>query len=103
MAESSAPHVALLIETSREYGRGLLRGIARYQQQVETWSIYLQPHGLDAPPPTWLKNWKGDGILARVNDARMAKAVLATGLPAVDLRGAMSDLGIPFILSLIHI
>ncbi|HEX6960370.1 MAG TPA: hypothetical protein VF175_00775 [Lacipirellula sp.] len=27
------PHVALLIETSREYARGLLRGVARYHQE----------------------------------------------------------------------
>ncbi len=26
-------HVALLIETSRQFGRGLLRGIARYNQE----------------------------------------------------------------------
>ncbi len=90
-------HVALLIETSREYGRGLLRGIARYQQLSSPWSVYLRPHGLDEPPPNWLKNWKGDGILARINDPHMADVVLGTGLPAVDLRGAIPDLGIPFI------
>lgn len=97
MATTSTPHVALLIETSREYGRGLLRGIARYQQQVEPWSIYLRPHGLNEPPPTWLKKWEGDGILARIDNQRMADAVLATGLPTVDLRGVLPDLGIPFI------
>ncbi|NLE37515.1 MAG: xylose operon transcription regulator XylR, partial [Pirellulaceae bacterium] len=36
-------HVALLIETSREYARGLLRGIARYQQEHENWSMYFEP------------------------------------------------------------
>lgn len=90
------PHVALLIETSREYGRGLLRGIARYQQEFGPWSVYLKTHGLNEPPPDWLKNWKGDGILARINDQQMADAVLSTGLPAVDLRGAI-PVGLPFI------
>ena len=90
------PHVALVIETSREYGRGILRGIARYQQEFGPWSVYLKTHGLNEPPPKWLKNWNGDGILARINDGRMAKAVLATGLPVVDLRGAL-PVGVPFI------
>jgi LacI family transcriptional regulator len=27
------PHIALFIESSREYGRGLLRGVARYHQE----------------------------------------------------------------------
>ena len=32
-------HVSLLIETSREYGRGLLRGVIRYQREHGPWSI----------------------------------------------------------------
>jgi LacI family transcriptional regulator len=90
-------HVALLIETSREYARGLLRGVARYLQEHTRWSVYFEPHGLDSPPPKWLPAWKGDGILVRINDRRMADAILGTGIPTVDLRGVIEDLGIPFI------
>ena len=93
----ATPHVALLIETSREYARGLLRGVARYQQQHGPWSIYFEPHGLDDPPPSWLDRWQGDGILARVNTREMADVIRATGIPVVDLRGALPDLGMPFI------
>jgi len=91
------PHIALLVETSREYARGLLRGIARYHQQHGPWSIFFEPHGLAAPPPAWLKSWQGDRILVRIDNRRMAEAILDTGIPAVDLRGAIPDLGIPFV------
>lgn len=91
------PHVALLIETSREYARGLLRGVARYQQEHRPWSVYFEPHGLDDPPPEWLVGWQGDGILARVNSREMADTILASGIPTVDVRGALPDLGLPFI------
>ncbi len=91
------PRVALLIETSREYGRGLLRGIAWYLRQHTGWSVYFHPMGLDDPPPPWLRNWQGDGILARINNDRMAQAVLASGLPAIDLRSAFSGLGLSHI------
>ncbi len=94
---SGTARVALLIETSREYGRGLLRGIARYQQQCAPWSLYLRPQGLDEPPPFWLEHWDGDGILARINNQHMADVVLRAGLPTVDLRGAIPNLGLPFI------
>jgi LacI family transcriptional regulator len=94
---SSIPHVALLIETSREYARGLLRGVARYQQEHGPWSIYFEPRGIGDPPPEWISTWKGDGILARINSQSMADTIVATGIPAVDLRGALPDLGIPFI------
>src|SRR5262245_44582672 len=90
-------HVALLIETSREYARGLLRGVARYLQEHTRWSVYFEPHGLDSPPPKWLPKWQGDGILVRINNRQMADAILKTGIPAVDLRGVIPDLGIPFI------
>jgi LacI family transcriptional regulator len=91
------PHIALLIETSREYGRGLLRGVARYHQEHGPWSIYFEPHGLNDPPPSWLKNWRGDGILARIDNQRTADVILATGLPAVDVRGALDQLPVPFV------
>lgn len=94
---SQGAHVALLIETSREVGRGLLRGIARYLHWHGPWSIYFVPMGLDDAPPPWLNTWRGDGILARINNRRMAQAVLNSGVPAIDLRGAIADLGLPHV------
>jgi LacI family transcriptional regulator len=88
-------HVALLIETSREYGRALLRGVTRYHRDHGEWSVYFRPVGLSDPPPAWLDRWKGDGILARIDSRRMAACILATGLPTVDLRGSLVGLGIP--------
>jgi LacI family transcriptional regulator len=89
------PHVAVLIETSRAYGRGLLEGVAEYVRQQGPWSVYFKPQGLGEAPPSWLKGWKGHGILARIDDATTAEAVQATGLPAVDLRGRLPGLGLP--------
>ncbi len=89
------PHVAVLIETSRAYGRGLLEGVARYVRERGPWSIYFRPHGLGEPPPAWLRGWQGDGILARIDNRETARAVRATGLPAVDLRGRLPGLGLP--------
>ena len=91
------PRVALLIETSREYGRGLLRGIIRYHQEHGPWSIYFKPHGLGDPPPSWLKSWHGDGILARVEGRDMADAILRAKVPAIDLRASIGDLGLPVV------
>lgn len=90
-----SPRIALLIETSREYGRGVLRGIIRYQQEHGPWSFYFKPQGLGAPPPPWLSSWRGDGILARIDDQRMAHALAHTSVPVVDLRNALPGLCIP--------
>lgn len=88
-------HVALLIETSRSYGRGLLRGIIRYQREHGPWSIYFQPRGLNDTAPSWLRSWRGHGILARINDRRTAEIIKRSGIPAVDLRFAVPNLGLP--------
>jgi LacI family transcriptional regulator len=42
----------LLVDMSRSYGRGLVRGVARYNQEHGRWSIYFKPHALDAAPPS---------------------------------------------------
>ena len=89
--------VAVLIESSRALGRGMIEGIASYSRLHGPWSMYFEPQGLGAAPPEWLSTWDGDGILARIDDQVMADAVLATGLPAIDLRGRLPNLELPFI------
>lgn len=78
--------IALLIETSREYGRGLLRGVMQFEREHGPWSTHFEPRGLFDPPPAWLSRWKGDGILARIATTEMADAVRATRVPTIDLR-----------------
>ena len=78
--------MALLIETARSYGRSLLRGIRRYTAEHRPWSVYLDMRSLDSPPPAWLPEWHGDGILARTGSQAMADAIARTGAPTVELR-----------------
>jgi LacI family transcriptional regulator len=85
-------HVALLIETSGSYGRGLLRGVSKYNREHGGWSTYFHPHGLGDPPPPWLTNWHGDGILARIDTPEIANLLLNSGVPVVNLRGTVGEL-----------
>lgn len=87
------PHVLLMVETSIAYGRGILRGINRWQQTHRRWSMYLEQHELAAPPPGWLSRWRGDGVLCRVTTPHVAAILRATGLPVVDLNDLHEDLG----------
>src|SRR6478672_397290 len=80
--------VALLVETSNDYARGLLHGIVAYVREHRPWSTYLAEHGRGDAPPTWLSHWGGDGIIARIENPRIAKAVRACNLPTVDLSSA---------------
>src|SRR6266852_4621631 len=90
-------HVALVIEATNAYARGLLHGVAQYTHERGHWTVYFEPHSLEDPPPKWLKNWRGDGILARIGSRRMARAVLNAGVPVVELRRILSIPGVPVI------
>ncbi len=76
------PQVALLLETSTEYGRGLLRGIVRYSRLHGPWSLYVAPGHLEQALPK-ARSWSGTGIIARMRSLEMAKQIRATGLPFV--------------------
>jgi LacI family transcriptional regulator len=84
------PRVLLIIETSRAYGRGLVEGIARYAQENGPWSIQFEDRGLEATPPAWLREWQGQGIIARSVTKKQARLLRATGLPFVELLGDRS-------------
>jgi LacI family transcriptional regulator len=80
--------VALIVETSNSYGRGLLRGIGRYSREQGSWSLFLPEQRRGESPPEWLRTWKGDGIIARIENPEVAACVGAAGLPAVDVSAA---------------
>jgi len=89
--------VALLIETSNEYARGLLRGIMAYIREHDPWSIHLPEQGRGDAPPRWLAGWHGDGIIARIENERIARAVVRVGVPTVDVSAARLVPGIPWV------
>ena len=78
--------VALVIESSRSYGRGILAGIAQYVRAYGPWTLYCQDRGLNDSFPTWLARWKGDGILIRADSPKMERRIEKRGIPAVNLR-----------------
>ena len=88
MSSGATRHVALLIETSNAYGRGLLLGIKNYLVANPGWSIYLGEHGRQETDLSWLDNWHGDGVIARIENEHAAAHVRELGLPAIDLSAA---------------
>ncbi len=83
------PRVALLIETARSYGRGMLRGIVRYSRLHGPWAFYLTPGDFAQALPQ-MKQWGGTGAIARIETPAVAKAILAANVPTIALD--LSDL-----------
>ena len=91
------PAVALLVETSNAYARGLLEGVMAYVREHRPWSIYLPEQGRGAAPPEWLARWKGDGLIARVETKEIARAVARKRKPAVDVSAARFLRTVPWV------
>jgi len=95
----SRPHVALLIESSRAYGRGLLQGVAKYVREHGPWYISLQEHSICDEVPDWLQKWEGDGIITRLDNITMAGVVRRLRVPTVYLRNVPPELKVPSVLT----
>ena len=89
--------VAVIVETSRGHGREIVAGVSRYAAEHPAWSLRLEPRNIGDRPPSWLRSWDGDGIIVRCDSPAMAKAVLATGLPVIDVRGGVPEAGLPLV------
>lgn len=92
----SQKSVALLIETSNGYSRGLLEGVISYTKAAGRWSVHLTEQERGALPPPWMKSWAGDGIIARIETDEIGRALKKFGLPIVDLSAARHVAGVPW-------
>lgn len=72
--------VLVFVETSREFGRGLLYGIAKYSRLHGHWRVYQRPVALDSSLPDW-RDMKIDGAIAR--DVKVAQGLVNAGFPVV--------------------
>jgi LacI family transcriptional regulator len=74
------PTIGLLIESSRESGRALLCGIARFAHHYGPWAFYWEPGGLEKGWPK-LRALNVDGIILR--DVDKLEEVADLKIPAV--------------------
>ena len=84
--------IALLIESSRGYGRNLLAGIAAYARTFGPWTFHHEERAFGDPLPAKLKEWRPDGIIARLENRRLAQAVHRLHQPTV---GVLHESGLP--------
>ena len=74
--------IALLTESSSEYGRRLVDGVAAYAQKAHDWRlVWISP---DAKPIRGAFDGCS-GVIARVANDALARRLARTGLPVVDV------------------
>lgn len=77
--------VALLIETSKAFGRGLLAGVGRYARLHGQWSTFVDERGLSDPIPDWVESGDFDGIIVRASRRETVEHVVGFGIPTICL------------------
>src|SRR5271154_1308203 len=93
------PRVALLVESSRAYGRMTLIGIAKYVRAHAHWSIFIQEQSLSDDLPDWFKNWQGEGVITRMETPSLAGALKRLGIPSVSLRNVEANSKVPSVVT----
>ena len=93
------PRVALLVESSRAYGRGILAGVAKYVREHEPWSVFYQELSLCDETPDWFKKWEGEGVITRLENNNVVGLVQRLKVPVVYLRKVRSTAGMPTLLT----
>lgn len=89
--------VALLIETSNAYARGLLRGIYSFAREQGSWATFLPEHSRGELPAQSLNRWRGDGIIARIENPQIADLVARLNLPVVDVSATGALPNVPWV------
>lgn len=82
--------VILLVEATSAYGRGCLRGIARYANAQHGWIfLHRARFTLESSHLAALRAWRAHGVIARIEDHKAAAIIDRLRLPTVDLRGTV--------------
>jgi len=86
--------VVLLVESSRSYGRDLLRGIARFARTHSNWSLLHQEMTIDVQLPAWMRATEISGVIARI-DTHILAPLRKLDVPMVDVRCSQAFRNIP--------
>lgn len=82
--------VALILNLNKDYDRKIATSISRYAHTAADWRIYLEDELANRIPD--FRHWRGHGVIADIDDARILKRVLRLKCPWWGLEGAPSIL-----------
>lgn len=83
----STLRIALILDVNKDYDRKVAAGIARYLdgRRRDRWSIYLEDEPAQRIPR--FRAWHGDGVIANLDDSRIASALRHAAVPVVGVGG----------------
>ena len=88
--QNTQRQVLALIETSSEFGRGVLKGILNYTQALASknltpWHVRLEPCNVCEKVPGDFALWHGDGIITQSNSTDIYRQLQKKKVPIVEM------------------
>src|SRR4051794_36454014 len=84
----AAPYeVAVALSLNKDYDRKVAAGIARYAHEAGNWRVYMDDEPANRVPD--FRDWRGHGVIADLDGPQVLHAVLALGLPTVEVGGGI--------------
>ena len=82
MGRKKKKRIGVLVELTREFGRGICKGITAFASEVgDIDPVFISPKNLSRRK--YLKSF--DGFIARVMTEEIAAALASTGKPVIDV------------------
>lgn len=78
--------VAVLVDTSTAWGRGIIAGIQKYALERGNWHLFVEARGLH-DSTALPRDWHGDGIIARIGTPEVAGQLRRRRIPVVNVSG----------------
>ena len=95
MSMAAPRRIALLMSQDAGFHRQVLLGIRAYAGHVKRWLFHNTPPSMAVLRP--LAEWDPHGIIAHLEDAKIARKILDLGKPVVDTACILKGLGIPVV------
>lgn len=87
--DMSQQEIALILNINKPYDRKVVTGIARFTRTHRKWRLYVEDEPLAKIPN--LKRWRGQGLIADLDDQQVFEAVRGLKFPVVNIGGAIFD------------
>ena len=85
---SRIPRIGVLVETATTWGRNVSAGIQKYADRYGPWLVFIDPRGGEEPMAL-PRGWEGDGVIARIVNPLLARELIATKIPTVNVSGIL--------------
>ena len=89
---SGTRQVAVIIDAANPAQREIIRGVAAYARDAGNWSLYVEQVALYMPD---LRTWPGTGVIADLEEPRVAAATRGVKIPLVQVGGVCASSSSP--------